>query len=547
MTPKLTSALILILVAPVAAQTYFVPRPSLNIGATPPGLSPCLFGEFTGDGNPDLITYRAGYIECFVGAPNTSFGMPGPVQSPAGVANTSVNKEMLLGPIDLDGDGLNDFVRGGLFGPRPMINQGGGNFTPGGGPVWPISAFEMRLDDMDGVPPLDLCYPELYATGVATAVSIASYDQATMTLIPQFTVPTAPCTCVRTGDFNGDGARDILLCGVAPGGAMEFSALMGNGLGTGFNPVGPFPMLSTIAGAGPVAVNPMVADLTGDGIDDVFSQTAIPGTFSLHVGLSAFSNTATFAAPITITVPWTACFVSAGLNLPRLDDIDADGELDLLWGTCAIPGSSANLSPWVLRVWRGLGGGAFGNPFDMELVPMSDYDYGPSFFDLEDTDGDGDLDLGCISVSWLLWDLWVQSHENQAIVGPGSGTVAGAAPPTQLLTPLTPGATATATLVGAAPSATTALGLSLNAFLPSTVAGPIWLDISPSSLLWPTPSQGIFTTSPAGSASISVGIPPTIPSGTTLFSQWIVQDAAGGYTLLGSSWTVSEARTLIVF
>ena len=544
---KVTSALILLLATPVAAQTYFAPKPPLAIGASPPGISPCLFGHFTGDTIPDLITYKTGYIECFVGAANISFAPPGPVQSLAGVPNSSVTQDMLLGPVDLDGDGLNDFIRGGLYGPRPMLNQGGGVFVPGGGPLWPISAFEMRLDEMDGTPPTELCYPELFASGIATAVSIANYDPATMALVVQDTIATAPCTSIRTGDFNGDGARDILLSGIGPGGATQFSALIGNGLGTGFTLAGPFPMLSTTAGAGPVVVNPMVADMTGDGIDDVFSQTDVPGTFSLHVGVSATSSATTLASPITITVPWTPCAVTAGANLARIADIDADGRPDLLWGTCAIPGSGPNVSPWVLRIWRGVGSGSFSDPFDMMLVPQIEYDYGPTFFDLEDTDGDGDLDLGCISMSWLLWDLRIQALENRAIVGPGGGTILGGAPPEQTLTPLTPGTTVTASLFGAAPNATAALGLSLNAFPPTSVAGPIWLDVSPASLVWPNQSQGVFTTSSSGAASVSVGIPTSITPGTTLFSQWICQDPAGGYTLFGSNWTVSDARTLIVF
>lgn len=547
MLQKLSAALILLVATPVAAQSYLVSRPPLVMASPPPGITPCVFGEFTGDGNPDLVTYPAGFIECYVGTATGTFATTGPVQSLAGVANASVNRPMLLGPVDFNGDGLNDLVRGGLFGPRPLINQGGGAFVAGNGPVWPIDATDMCLEDMDGVAPLELVYPELFATGVGTAVSIASYDPITTAFVPQFTIATAACTCIRTGDFNGDGARDILVCGVGPGGGAEFSVLIGNGLGTGFSTVGPVQMLSTVSGAGPVVTYPMIGDVTGDGIDDVLSQTDIPGTFSLHAGVSALVSATTLAAPVAVAVPWTVCTIPTGPSLPRLVDIDADGVPDLIWATCVVPGTWSSISPWVLRVWRGLGGGAFGNPFDMELLQAAAYDFGPAFFDLADMDGDGDEDLGLASASWVLGTVRIQAYENRAIVGVGVGTVGGGTGPSQTLTPLAPGTVVTASVIGGAPNATAALGLSLNAYSPSTAAGPVWLDLSSGSLVWPTTSFGVFSTSASGASSLSVGIPATTPAGASFFSQWIVQDPGGAYTLLGANWTVSEARMLVIF
>ncbi len=536
-----------LLLGSLAAQSYLIPRtPHVEGGVPPPGVSPCIYADFNGDGYGDLVLWIATTLDCHLGTPTGSFVSTGPVQTPAGLPNTWSLREMLLGPADLDDDGDLDIIRGGLFGPRPVINQGAGAFNVGGGPTWPISAFDMAIDDMDGVSPVELIYPELFASGVGTAVSLATYDAVSDNLVPQLTIPTGPCTGVRTGDFNGDGARDILVLGVGPGGGMEFFVLAGNGLGTGYNQAGPFPMLSTTTGAGPVGVSPMIGDLTGDGIDDVFTETDIPGTFSLHAGVAAATGNNILAAPVTITVPWTPCMLPTGPVRARIADIDADGLLDLIWSTCVTPGSSWGVSDWVLRVWRGLGGGTFGAPTDMPLLASVFYDYGPAFFDLEDVDGDGDQDLAYGSVSWFLWDLWLQQNENRAILGPGTGPVGGVAP-TQSFSPLQPGAVFTVGLDGAAPNVTAALGISTNSYLPAASAGPIWLDTQPGALIWPAAGAGTFTTTANGTAALSVTIPVSTPPGATLFTQWIAQSPAGGYTLFGSTWALSEGRTLILF
>ena len=452
----------------------------------------------------------------------------------------------MIGPADLDGDGLPDFVRAGFWGLVPMISQGNGMFVEGLGPPWIVNGWQAGFADIDGNGTQEMVYPELFSNGIGTAVSFATYDGVTATLVPQSTVATPPCTGTRTGDFNGDGAVDILISGVAPGGATEFLVLVGNGLGTGFTTVGPFPMLATVVGAGPVIETPMIGDVTGDGVDDVLAITDVAGTYSLHAGVAAVQGTGVLSPPVAITVPWTVCNPVAGLR-QRVADIDADGIDDLVVAGCIAPGFGGNISPLMLRVYRGLPGNAFRPPYDTQLIPSTDYDYGPTSFDLVDADFDGDLDIAYVNLSWLTSDLWAGFGRNLAVLGPGTGVIGAGGVPTLTLSPAAPGLTISATLAGALPGATVAAGVSLGAFMPGVAAGPIWIDTSAPALILPTPAVGVFVASATGTATLTASIPPSVMPGLTLFTQWIAGDPLGGVALFGLNWTASDARTLVIY
>lgn len=119
--------------------------------------------------------------------------------------------------------------------------------------------------------------------------------------------------------------------------------------------------------------------------------------------------------------------------------------------------------------------------------------------------------------------------------------------PVQTLSPFVAGNPAfTLRLSGAAPGAACWLGISLAA--DASGGGPIWLDTSPGQLIWPAPSAGQFTTDAGGQAVLFAALPAGGGvSGAAFHTQWLVQDAQGAFAFLGGTYTLSEARTLILF
>lgn len=539
-TPIALIPLVVLAVGTAAVgQSYFeLDPPGLSILGQP-GITPVVYADYDGDGTEDLAMWSAGLLRCYPGVPGASFGPS--VNSTLANANGSPSEPRLLGPIDLDGDGLPDLVRTGFWGLVPLISQGNGAFVEGFGPPWIVNAREADVADVDGNGTLEVVYPELFVTGFGTAVSIASYDVPTMSLVPQTTLTVPVCTGLRTGDFNGDGAVDILVVTVGPAGAPEYVVLTGNGLGTGFTTVGPFPMLSAAAG-GPEVQDPLIGEFTGDGADDVLAITDVPGTYSLHAGVPSGTGPGVLANPVAVILTTNACPAVGGLR-HHVADIDADGLDDLVVAGC-IPAGGPGV---IMRAFRSLGGGAFRPPYDTEIIPSSSFDGGPTTLAFSDGDGDGDLDVAFMNMSWLTLDIWSGFGRNRAVLGPGTGPVGGGPSPTQSITPPAPGTTVTLGLAGAQPGVTAAIGVSTGGFLGGAVAGPIWIDTSPAALILPTPAFGVFTTTASGTVSFSVSVPPSLPAGLTVHSQWIAQHPVGGVSLFGSSWTATEARTMVIY
>ena len=78
---------------------------------------------------------------------------------------------------------------------------------------------------------------------------------------------------------------------------------------------------------------------------------------------------------------------------------------------------------------------------------------------------------------------------------------------------------------GALPGALSAFGLSLGSMANTVGATTVWLDLSASQLLLPTPGLGVVNADAWGNAAFSVPLPNS-PSllGATLYTQWVSQN-----------------------
>ncbi|MEV4419535.1 VCBS repeat-containing protein [Patulibacter sp. NPDC049589] len=164
----------------------------------------------------------------------------------------------------------------------------------------------------------------------------------------------------RFGDFNGDGAADVVLVDTSSGAATVR-------LGTGDGTFGPAAGWGTL---GDAVQRTAVGDYNGDGRADLVGQTS-SGTL-----LRVDSNGTAFVAPPDVTASSTESNWPASRSL-QMADIDGDGFTDL-WGVDA--------STRVLWVAEGT---------DLGFLPARDLLTIPGTRDVDvaDLDGDGAGDL----------------------------------------------------------------------------------------------------------------------------------------------------------
>jgi hypothetical protein len=177
-------------------------------------------------------------------------------------------------------------------------------------------------------------------------------------------VPTGAASTAITGDFNGDGKRDILT------GA---SLLLGNGDGT-----------FTLSAKTPPTGATAVGDLNGDGKDDLVVVSSSFGASSINIYLGNGDGTFTATGPSYASI--------YGGNSVSITDIDGDGHPDLVVGLAHngiyVP---PQFGQGMIMFLLGNGDGTFHGAYNYVDSASTGVSHGA--FAAGDFNGDGNIDV----------------------------------------------------------------------------------------------------------------------------------------------------------
>ncbi|HLX84725.1 MAG TPA: FG-GAP-like repeat-containing protein [Terriglobales bacterium] len=329
-------------------------------------------GDLNGDGKPDLAfdsnDTTGGGISILLNTGSGTFGSA--AYYPVAISGVFAGAGIAIG--DVNGDKKPDVVVGSAGGATAIVylNQGSGTFKVGGtvGSVALYATNNLVLADINNDKKLDIVVPDgfgdvytFYGTGKGTFTTGQVYPLQSCNDCSNF--------LVVLGDFNGDGALDLL----DTDGFFTNTVSLGRGDGT-FQTAQSFPFALEVQ-----YQNIAVADFNGDGIPDVAAQGPTSG--SLAVVLGAQHGTLTAKQLITSVCTNTFTYgIAAG-------DVNGDGKADLV----AVFGGGSDSCNHEVAVLLGLGTGKFKKavfyPTGAGTNAQEEEVY------LVDVNGDGKLDI----------------------------------------------------------------------------------------------------------------------------------------------------------
>ena len=234
-------------------------------------------GDFNGDGRTDLAVANqdSKNVSILLGKGDGTF------QNQGTYAVGSSPYALVTG--DFNGDGRTDLAVANSDDKNVSILLGKGDGTFQNQGTYPVGSYPIALvtGDFNGDGRTDLAVANSYDNDVS--ILLGNGDGTFQNQVT-YTVGSSPDALV-TGDFNGDGRTDLA---VANSGSNDVSILLGNGDGT-FTDPGQF--------ATTPHSTPLVADVNGDGTDDVL---VVDGAGNILYRQGIPGRPGTFEPPVTI-------------------------------------------------------------------------------------------------------------------------------------------------------------------------------------------------------------------------------------------------------